>query len=107
MRVSQTYYQYDTDDWDSGPEKIVYYYHQPIKDVVVYHVINLWYKVLDIPWLSGVVCRRAKKRSELPRDCGLEHDHDMEPAECWWICPCVERDLRIHDYRNKNAELIK
>jgi len=107
MRVSQTFYQYDTDSWDEGSTIVVYYYHQPAKDVIVYHLINAWYHILDIPWLSGVLCKRAKKRSELPRDCGLEHDHIDEPDVCWWICPCVQRDLDIHYWRNKNTELIK
>lgn len=107
MRVSQTFYQYDTKNWDDGPEVIVYCYHQPVLDVLRYHLMRVWYSILDIPWLSGVLCRRAKKRSELPRDCGLVHDCENEPDVCWWVCPCVSRDLKIHDYRNKNAELIK
>lgn len=109
MLTRQTFYSFDpdNDDFPDGGTIVHYYYNQPVKDVLAYYAIRGWYWVLDIPFISKRVCRRAKNLRVLPDDCGLDHDHTHEPSECWWICPCVQRDLDIHYYRNKNAELIK
>ena len=102
MLTSRTYYI-----WNPGDRKNfipeVYYYNQPVKDVLIYHVMNIWYHILDIEFLRKRICKRAKSLAVLPRDCGLEHDHINEPETCWFICPCVYRDLNIHNYRDKNA----
>jgi hypothetical protein len=97
----------DDPDWPLNGEPIHYYYHQPVKDVVIYHIMTAWYKILDIPFTSNRLCKNAKAKSLLPRDCAIVHDHTHEPEECWFACPCLVRDLRIHDYRNRNAVQIK
>lgn len=104
MRTRQTFYTYKpgSKDWANG-KKIVYVYEQPLKDVIVYYVMRAWYWLLDIKPISKRIDAWAKKRVQLPRDCGLEHDHAAEPDVCWCICPCVARDLDIWYYRNKNA----
>ena len=107
MLVSRTYYTWTPESSDLiALEPVVYYYQQPVKDVAVYHTMTWWYKLLDIEPLKRWICNHAKKKVEMPRDCGLEHDHDNEPGECWWVCPCTHRDLKIHDYENKNAKRV-
>jgi hypothetical protein len=98
--VSRNYYTFE-DDWEDAT---IYteYYEQPAKDVVIYHIMTWWYKLLDIKPLKLWICNYASKRSELPRDCGLEHDHANEPDVCW-ICPCTSRDLKIYNYEKKNG----
>ena len=109
MITRQTYYSFDPaeDDFPSGGTVVHYYYHQPAHNVAIYHIMTLWYKILDIPFISKPLCKNAKAKSLLPRDCAIEHDHTHEPEECWFACPCLVRDLRIHYYRNKNAVQIK
>jgi hypothetical protein len=109
MITRQTFYSFDPadDDFPSGGTVVHYYYHQPAHNVAIYHIMTLWYKILDIPFISKRVCKNAKQKSQLPRDCGLVHDHAAEPTECWWICPCTDRDLRIWNYREKNAVPVK
>jgi hypothetical protein len=107
MLVSRTYYIWNSDSRDLRDlEPEVSYYEQPVKDVVIYHIMTWWYKLLDQEPLRRWICKHAKKKSELPRDCGLEHDCANEPDICWWVCPCVDRDLKIHNYENKNAVKI-